>query len=104
MNGSGAIGTSQTVFQHRQHQKFKPCSKNPHVILPCKKSGRFLPPFHSSVKDETLNKAAEILAARNKNLAEEIEAFKQSYLKPPGKRLWKTTSATVCKKLSFGMP
>lgn len=45
------------------------------------KSGRFLPPFHSAVKDETLNKAAEILAARNKNLAEEIEAFKQSYLK-----------------------
>lgn len=49
--------------------------------LALQKSGRFLPPFHSAVKDETLNKAAEILAARNKNLAEEIEAFKQSYLK-----------------------
>lgn len=79
--GSGATRTSQTVFQRRQHQKFKPCSKNPHVILALQKSGRFLPPFHSAVKDETLNKAAEILAARNKNLAEEIEAFKQSYLK-----------------------
>lgn len=100
MYGSGAIRTSQTVFQRRQHQKFKPCSKNPHVILALQKSGRFLPPFHSAVKDDTLNKAAGNFSGPQQKPGGRIEAFKQSYLKTSRKRLWKTTSATVCKKLS----
>lgn len=70
---AAAIRTSQTVFQRRRTSKIQTLLEESSRYLALQKSGRFLPPFHSAVKDETLNKAAEILAARNKNLAEELK-------------------------------